>query len=106
MSDADSGSPMRVPFKIVNRKATGDQEARVLARLREYTELVNFMKIRSRSMAGAAQPMIDTAINGAMHGVAMELLRLLEIDPIFENIHPDRYNDNNGNDAVHLLNTR
>ena len=85
------------------QKVTVDQEAWVIQRLREFAAFVSQAQNLSKSMVGAGQPMINGAIDGALHGVAVEIIRTLNMEPIFTHLQPREYNANNGLDAIHLL---
>ncbi|KKN86883.1 hypothetical protein LCGC14_0264450 [marine sediment metagenome] len=47
--------------------------------------------------------MINGAIDGAMNGAAIEIIRELGLEPIFVNLTYPQYGANNGLDVTHLI---
>ena len=65
-----------------------DQEAWVIARLTEFSELLRHIYLERMSLPLAAHTMMEGAIEGAIHGVANELVDTLGLQAPWINLRP------------------
>ncbi len=73
------------------KRVNADQEAWVRQRLLELVEIVeqiSMMRIGGR-FPGAATSMVRGALEGAVNGAAIEIIRLLGMKPVFVNLREE-----------------
>lgn len=75
-----------VPVKARPEFLNVDQEAWVLKRLEELLELHKAILLNRITWPSTSAPMVDAAIDGAVQGVASEIIRTLGLKPCYVNL--------------------
>lgn len=69
-----------------------DRESWVLCRLTELVELTQSIQRLRSSLVGASENMVTGALEGAINGTAIEIIRTLGLIPSFTNIKTQPFN--------------